>query len=192
MSSINNIVSSFKTDLARPSRFDVYIPAPYTLLAMSGFINDTKGLSLRCENAEMPGRALATTDRKIGSVPVFRIPYQSMYNEMNMTFIVDGDMNVKLFFDLWMESINPTSNYNFRYPKDYITDIAITQYDMSNKITYKSILLNAYPLSVNQLDLDWTADTYHKLNVTFAYTNWTFGTINQIGKDALTQILSSV
>jgi hypothetical protein len=25
---------------------------------------------------------------------------------------------------------------------------------------------------VNQLDLDWSSDGYHKLSVTFAYTRW--------------------
>lgn len=190
--SIKNILSSFKTELSRTSRFDVYIPAPFILLTMLDMITNTKGLTLRCEAAEMPGRALATIDRKIGTNPVFKVPYQSMYNEMNMTFIVDGDMSEKLFFDLWMDSINPTTNYNFRYPKDYVTDIAITQYDNQNEVSYRSILLNAYPLSVNQMDLDWTTDGYHKLNVVFAYTNWTYGTIPEIGKNALTQILSSI
>lgn len=189
---INNIVSSFKGDLARPSRFDVYIPAPFVLLPMRDMINKTKGLSLRCEMSEMPGRSLSTIERKIGSTPTFKVPYQSIYNEIPMTFIVDDDMTVKLFFDLWMDSINPTINYNFRYPRDYITDIAITQYDAHNEISYRSILLNAYPMDVQQMDLDWTSDTYHKLTVVFAYTNWAYGTFNEIGKNTLTQILSSI
>jgi hypothetical protein len=29
-----------------------------------------------------------------------------------------------------------------------------------------------FQMSVNQMDLDWSSDGYHKLVVTFAYTRW--------------------
>jgi hypothetical protein len=33
-------------------------------------------------------------------------------------------------------------------------------------------LAAAFPINVNQLDLDWSSDGHHKLTVTFAYTYW--------------------
>jgi hypothetical protein len=33
-------------------------------------------------------------------------------------------------------------------------------------------LIDAFPISVNQLDLDWSNDNFHKLSVTFAYRYW--------------------
>ena len=74
-SSISDFRSSFKKELARPNRFDVFIPIPYTLLPY--YNNGANELSLRCESTELPSRALATLDRKIGSVPVQRFPYLS-------------------------------------------------------------------------------------------------------------------
>jgi hypothetical protein len=38
--------------------------------------------------------------------------------------------------------------------------------------SYAVKLINAYPISVNQLDLDWSADGHHKLTVLFAYDYW--------------------
>ncbi len=32
--------------------------------------------------------------------------------------------------------------------------------------------MDAFPVAVNPLSLDWQSDGYHKLTVTFAYTNW--------------------
>jgi len=191
---ISQFISSFKNDLARPHRYDIQIPIPLVLAPF--YLNTTKNLSFRCEATELPGRNFATTERKIGSAPVQKVPYQTIYNDLSMTFIVGGDMMERLFFDQWMELINPSSNYNFNYKSNYTADIAITQYDMNNKVVYKSVLIDAYPLIVNQLDLDWTNDGYHKLTVVFAYTNWQEGTVeanlNNLGTQALSGILNSL
>ena len=185
---ISNFTSSFKKDLARSSKFDVYIPVPVILAPM---INVGKNLHLRCESTELPGRTFATTERKIGSVPIQKYPYQSSYNDITMNFIVSGDMSEKLFFDVWMDVINPTSNFNFAYRSNYITDIAITQYDMRKQVTYKTVLMGAYPIAVNQLDLDWTNENYHKLSVMFAYTNWEFATVKEITQNIYSQAINS-
>ena len=188
--SISQFKSLFTTDLARPNRYDVQIPIP---LVLSPFYLDTaRNLQFRCEATEMPGRTLVTTDRKIGSAPVQKIPYQTTYNDLTMTLIVGSDMMEKLFFDQWMDFINPSSNYNFIYKSNYTVNIAINQYDSTGNLTYKAVLIDAYPMIVNQLDLDWTNDGYHKLSVVFAYTNWQEGTIQAIADNLGTQALSGL
>jgi len=186
--SISSFISSFNKELARPSRFDIQIPIPVILAPF--YLNTAQNLALRCEITEMPGRAFATTERKIGSAPIQKVPYHSEYNDVSMTFIVSGDMNEKLLFDQWMELINPSSNYNFNYKANYTADIAINQYDLQNNLTYKAVLIDAYPLAVNQLDLDWSTEGYHKLTVVFAYTNWQEGTVSAIADNLGTQALA--
>lgn len=188
--SISKFLYSFKGDLARPNRYDVQIPIPAVLAPF--YLNTARNLQFRCEATEMPGRTLVTADRKIGSAPVQKVPYQTTYNDLSMTFIVGGDMAEKLFFDQWMELINPSSNYNFNYKSNYTTDIAINQYDVEDNLTYKAVLIGAYPMIVNQLDLDWTNDSYHKLTVVFAYTNWQEGTLQGILNNLGTQTLSGL
>lgn len=168
--SISEFKSSFKNELARPNRFDVSIPVPLTLLQ---YVKYARAMNYRCEIAQLPGRSLATTEQKFGSNPVEKHPYLTTYNDIDLTFIVDSDMSQKLFMDAWLELINPSYNYNFRYKEDYVTTLTINQYDVSNQLTYSVSLYDAYPISVNQLDLDWSQnDAYHKLTVTFAYTSW--------------------
>ena len=118
--------------------------------------------------------------------------YLSMYNDINLTFIVGGDMKEKLLFDAWLELINPSSNFNFKYKNNYKTQMVIKQYDMSGNLTYNIMLIDAFPIAVSQLDLDWSNDGYHKLNVVFAYTYWTNTTLNNIGKNLGTQALSGL
>jgi len=187
---IRQFASSFKQDPARAARFDAYIIIPPILAIMYGTV--TKQLSLRCEMTELPGRTFNVTERKFGSAPVQKVPYQSLYSDVNMTFIVSGDMTERLVFDQWMELINPSSTYNFKYKSDYVTDIVIRQYDLQNNLTYASVLIDAFPLAVNQLDLDWTSDNYHRLSVTFAYTNWQEGTVIANLKNLGSQVLGGL
>jgi hypothetical protein len=124
-----------------------------------------------------------TIEQKIGSNPVEKYPYLTGYNDIDLTFIVDGDMQQKIFFDAWMNFINPTYNYNFRYKSDYTTTMQINQYDVENKVSYSINLFDAFPISMNQLDLDWSSDNPHKLSVTFAYTRWSNNSLQSFGMD---------
>lgn len=167
---INEFKSSFTDELARPSRFKVTITLP-PVIAGKG-ITDSKHLSLRCENAQLPGRTIATGDLRIYG-PTEKFPYQSSYDDIPLTFIVGNSMLEKTLFNQWMDFINPTQSWNFEYKKNYATTIKITQYDLLNNEVHIVKLIDAFPVSISQMDLDWSNDnTYHKVNVTFAYTYW--------------------
>ena len=187
--SIAQFKSNFKTDLARPNRFDVDIPVP---LVLAPYLSTSRNLKFRCENAEIPGKTLATTQRKIGSAPVEKQPYQTNYTETELTFMVSDDMRERIFFEGWFEAINSTTNYNFKYKSDYAVDISINQYNLANELSYNVVLREAYPIAMNQMDLDWSADGYHKLAVTFAFTEWYNNTSSAIGKNIISQALSGL
>jgi len=159
---ISNIKSYFK-ELARPSRFDVLIVSPTT---------GSNRLHFSCETAELPGKTFVTHDQKHYGV-IEKYPYQHSYNDINLTFIVSEDMREKLFFDQWMDKVGSSKNsFNFNYKNEYTLPVIITQYDLSNNPTYVVELIDAYPIAVNQLDLDWSTDGHHKLTVVLAYTYW--------------------
>ena len=179
--SIANFKASFNTDLARPSRFDVNIPIPIGLLP---YREIGRTLTMRCENAELPGRSISTTSMKIYGVEE-KFPYQTTYNDMSLTFIVGDDMAEKKFFDAWLNWINPTINYNLKYKADYAVAITVNQYDLRNEISYGVVLLDAFPIAVKQLDLDWSSDGHHKLTVTFAYTSWRNNSLESLGMELL-------
>jgi len=167
--SIADFKASFNTDLARPNKFDVTLNVPPGLIFLSGV--SSRKLSFRCEAAQLPGRTFATLDRKTYG-PIEKLPHLTTYNDIDLTFILDDDMKTKLMFDSWMDLVNPKQTNNFNYRSDYETSILINQYDVTNKLSYSVELFHAYPISMNQLDLDWSNDGMHKLTVTFAYTKW--------------------
>jgi len=187
--SINQFKSSFTTDLARPSKFDVSIPIP---LALASYITTARSLSFRCESVDMPGRTFATADRKMGSAPVEKMPYQTTYGESTFTFIVSDNMNEKIFFDAWMELINPTTDFNFQYKTNYAVDVSINQYDVTNNLTYSAVLKDAFPLMVNQMDMQWNSDGYHRLSVQFTYRQWNNNSVSALGQSAKTAALNGL
>lgn len=179
--SISDFKSSFSTDVARPNRFDVTIPVP---IGMVPYRNTSRRLNLRCESAELPGRSLGTTGMKIYGVEE-KFPYMTAYNDMSLTFIVGDDMQEKKFFDAWLNWITPSFSYDVKYKADYAVIIRVSQYDLRSKSSYSVDLIDAFPIAVNPLQLDWSSDGYHKLTVTFAYTSWRNNSLEAIAMELL-------
>jgi hypothetical protein len=179
--SIAEFKASFNTELARPNKFDVDIPIPIGLIPYRG---TAQQLKFRCETAELPGRTLATTSMKIYGVEE-KFPYMSSYSDLSLTFIVSDDMSEKKFFDAWLNWISPTINYNLKYKGDYAVALRINQYDVQNQVSYSVDLIDAYPIAMNQMDLDWSSDGHHKLTVTFAYTSWRNNSLEALGMELL-------
>ena len=175
--SINDFKSSFQQDLARPNRFDVNINIPLVLIP---YISSARSLNYRCEAAQLPGRTIATTEQRTYG-PIEKYPYLNTYGDIDLTFIVDDDMQQKIVFDAWLNFINPLYNNNMRYKQEYATILTINQYDVTNNLTYSVNLYDAYPVSVSQMDLNWSGDGSHKLTVTFAYTYWQNNSVQALG-----------
>lgn len=186
--SINEFKSSFTTDLARTNKFDVAIPVPLTLIP---YVSSAKNLNYRCESAQLPGRTFATLEQKTYG-PIEKMPYLNTYTDIDLTFIIEDDMNQKIFFDAWMNYINPLYNNNFRYKGDYSTVLTVNQYDVTNQLAYSVNLYDAYPVSVNQMDLDWSNEAYHKLTVTFAYTYWQNNSLQALGMELVDAGINAV
>tara|TARA_Y100000310_G_scaffold181344_1_gene181269 strand:+ start:199 stop:1029 length:831 start_codon:yes stop_codon:yes gene_type:complete len=135
-----------------------------------------EGVSFRCEQAEIPGRQVATTDTRIYG-PIRKIAYTQTFTEVNMTFICSHDLREKVFFDKWQEVIVGMGNeeedrYDVAYYNDYISQLQVQQYDVSNNVTYTVEYIDAFPVTVAPLTLSWGSSEIHKVQVTFAYHHW--------------------
>jgi hypothetical protein len=179
--SIAEFKASFRTELARPNKFDVFIPIP---VGLAPYLTVSRALNYRCESTDLPGRAIATTTQKIYG-PEEKFPYQTTYNDINLTFICTDKMEEKNFFDAWLEYINPSVTHNFKYKEKYAVNLRINQYDVRNRVSYSVDLVEAFPIGINELPLDWSADGYHKLTVTFAYTKWRNNSVQALAMQLL-------
>jgi hypothetical protein len=186
--SISDFKSSFTGELARSSKFDVNIPIPLSIIP---YLTSAKRLTYRCESAQLPGRTFATAEQKTYG-PIEKYPYLSTYNDIDLTLLVDDDMNQKILFDAWLSYINPQYNNNFRYKGNYATILTVNQYDVTNTLSYSVNFYDAYPISINQMDLNWSDEGVHKLVVTFAYTYWQNNSLQAAGMQLVDAGINSV
>lgn len=132
-------------------------------------------LALQCDTAELPGRQLATADAKIYG-PIYKVPYQTLYGDINLSFICTNEFYERKLFDRWIEAIMPSDTNNLRFPKEessrYMTNIKIIQYDEFIRQIYAIELIDAYPIAIAGQPLSWSEEGFHRLNVQFAYQKY--------------------
>jgi hypothetical protein len=132
-------------------------------------------LALQCESAELPGKSLATADVKVYG-PTFKVPYQTQYSDMNLTFLCTNEFYERKLFDRWIDAIHPSDTNNLRFPKSqssrYMTNIKIIQYDEFIKKIFAVELMDAFPVAVAPQSLSWSDEGFHRLSVSFAYQKY--------------------
>ena len=157
--------------LARTNRFEIFITPP---LSLPVFGNSKEKVSLFCEVSNFPPLSLNVRQLRIFG-PNFQRPISSDYggDGISMIFHVDREMEVKDFFDRWLELIINKVDWTVLYPDDYQTTISIRQLDEENNVTYEIELLEAFPRSMNIMELNNSAQNQtHRLNIIFAYRYW--------------------
>jgi hypothetical protein len=164
------ISQSRRDSFARVNRFEVFILPP---LALSRN-RDAISVSLYCEMASLPPVNISTKSFKIFG-PTYQRPFGAEYGGegISLTFHVDRDMQVKKFFDEWTAKVVDPDTGLVGYQEEYTTTIRLRQLDEQDTVTYGIELTEAFPRSVNLLELNNSAQNQtHRLNVLFAYRYW--------------------
>jgi hypothetical protein len=163
--------------ISKASHFDVEFTLPSGVGRGTSITN--RDVAIRCESADLPGRQMVTIDNKVYG-PIYKTVYQSLFSDLNLTFLETKDMDFRYCFESWMEYIHPTGTTNdVEYYRNYTTGIKISQYDQVDDGSGKYIktltyhIYEAFPLNVNQLTGSWSDDGFHKLQVSFAYQRHT-------------------
>lgn len=161
--------------LFRSCRFAVQIlPIGTNIQKWSSFCQDFTYL---CEIAEVPGRGFMNVDVRYYG-PSQKLPYQTSYEDISMTFLCRADSLERQFFDDWMWYVNPTNTFDFNYRDEYQSQINIFQFaefgDENDDplATYYMTLHNAYPILVNAQPMTWGDAQYQRLVISFTYTHW--------------------
>ena len=166
-------LSAIREDsLARVNRFEVIIPSPRGMSDVNRSYADFT--SLYCEMASLPPVNISTKSFKIFG-PTYQRPFGAEYGGegISLTFHVDRDMNIKKFFDDWTSIVVDPDSGLVNYQENYISTLTLRQLDEQENVTYELELYEAFPRSVNLLELNNSAQNQtHRLNVLFAYRYW--------------------
>jgi len=158
---LNDFIAQIKKGgLARQNRFTVSI----------GGGTNTNGrlVELFCEQAELPSLSFSSAGVKTYGESR-EVVYDRNFEAITLSFLVDKNMEVKAYFDNWMNSvINPQSR-NAEYYDSYVRIITISIQDTKDNDTYKSVLVEAYPKTIASISLDNNSRDVMKLQVSFNY-----------------------
>ena len=162
--------------LQSPNRYSVKIQSPVP--GASSIEND---IPLLAENVAFAGRSIATSDYKTYG-PVIKVGRESIYSDLSITFILTNDMEMKTYFDKWMNKVQNDISYDPSYYDSYVGNIFIGQLKSNeeakilqgktnaSQFSYAQQIQDAFPTAVADVSLGHAENnTYGKLQVTFTY-----------------------
>lgn len=171
--SLEKFMSYVKSEgLIRNSRFTVIMQPPtiFRKNTLPG-TQDLEKILLFCEAANIPALSVATIqNRTYGETR--EIPYDYLYESINLSFYADNSMQVKQFFDTWINNIRDPITRTYNYYNDYITDITIKLGTVGDESTYLVKLYECYPKSISSVELNQNGRDVIRINVNIVYKYW--------------------
>jgi hypothetical protein len=189
MASIDELKSLVSTKLgfARSNQFLVVLPG-----STGGFFGGLLGgnsMNLLCASAEIPGKQILTHDRQIGMLNE-KMAYGYANPDVSMTFYALNDYGVVKYFNNWHEFTLNQNSYEAKYKNSYAATVEIHQ--LRKPILGKTVglgpvklnlglggntvhgvkLIEAFPTSINAIELSNELDGLVQLTVQLSYTRW--------------------
>ena len=173
---------------------------------------ETKLFSLRCDSVQLPGLAIASADGppRLGYGPVEKHPYNVNFEDISLTFIVDANSRVHRMLYSWVNSIvnfrseggqslrassgpMKSSAYEVGYRNRYAAQMQIDIYrdtgsDNNHEKTMSYTIYNAFPMAFPSSAMNWQDGEILKINIPFAYTDYTVAYANYLDLGRETQL----
>lgn len=164
--SLDAFIGEVRKGLSRTNRYEVTIPFPNTDASGSRLV------SLFCEATNLPGMNIATSPQRIFG-EIRQVPYERMFDPVNLSLYVDGDMEVKAAFERWIHLIFNQTNRTINYYNNYVRDVQIVVKDVEDKSAYTLTLKEAYPKAIQTIQLAAESKEVMKIQVQLEYKYWT-------------------
>ena len=167
---LNNFISHIKSKgISKPNRFRVRITLPVGLQNAS----TSRTLEIMCDTATLPGKILTTSPVTRHGI-TRKTPNQTLFENMSLSFKVDGTMNQRTIFDSWHNLVHDMDSFDFNYPNEYRTNVTVEQLNEHDIAIYGVNLHEVYPESVHSMELgQGINDSVHKVHVDLVFTKWT-------------------
>lgn len=174
---LNQFIAEVKRGVARTNHFFIELTLPQDLMNVGEIRDNSRKIAMFCDQTQIPGISFSTNPvRSFGETK--EVPYEKLFEPIQLSFYVDDDFTVKKLFDSWMDLIQDTTSRTFNYPEYYLSNsINIYVINYAEKERYKVTLHNVFPKAVAPIQLDYAAKEIMKLNVTLSYQYSTMTTL---------------
>ncbi len=85
---------------------------------------DQRSINLLCKAVNVPGKSVATADRKIGPTTQ-KIANGVIFADVNLTFMVLNDFGIKNYFNTWSDLAIDPNNFMLGYKQNYAKSVYI-------------------------------------------------------------------
>jgi len=164
MSNIDTLKSNISSGLARSNRYRVL------------FHTNNEILDVLCDSVGWPGRQIFTNERLV-DMKVQKVAYAFDQEDLPISFLLTNDWTTWNFIYEWHQriigNIEGTRNYTVNFKNTYTEDIEIQHLDNANEIKKKIKLKNAFPTTLNALELgNGNENEVIRVTTEFSYDNW--------------------
>lgn len=159
-----------KRGFAKPTMFRVeFTNVPSALSNIQGTSEIVKDLHFFAESAEFPGTQMLTQELRYYDMPA-KFAYGKAHDDLNITFRLDRDFQVKKLFDVWINYMYNRQTGDVYYKNVYAGSIQIYQVMENGFSSYAVELEDAFPTQIGQVSMGWDqSGSYSRLPVTFSF-----------------------
>ena len=213
---LNDVLAAFRSDdgaYATTNRYEIVIgqPKPQSLgrgglsnlmstfgrsghLAYVGGASGLRGLQLRAETVQLPGRNLSTSDDPNIYGPIRTVvDGVSFAEDINITFQCGTELQERRFFEKWQEMCFDKESWNMKYFNDYVGSLSIFLLDKQDRRRFGLKCMECYPKTLVGMDLNYAPSTdIAKLTVGFVFRYWEALDINDKGTSILGNMANTI
>lgn len=167
-------ISDFKARMisggARSNQFKVNVSFP------AGIDTGSAGQNLQflAKSATLPSSTLA--DVAVGyRGRTVHFAGEREFQPWTIEIYNDNDFNMRNVFERWVDMMqNAATTSGMMYPMGYQTQMQVWQLDRSERVVKEYNFVDAFPIDVGQIQLDWDQNNQIEIfPVTFQYNYWT-------------------
>lgn len=170
---IDNLLASVNKHkgYAHPNRFSIEFPEIRKIAEEYG--DKGREFEFFCESTSIPGRQILTNDYTGRARQSIKKPNGYQNEDVSFIFNLTNDYFIRDVFDKWTNLIVNRETYEVGYKQEYCTTVLIHQLDEEDTRVYTVELRDAYPVTVQNIDLNSTTESaIQKFNVTMTYTDF--------------------
>ena len=162
--------------LARANRFEILVIPPAQAFDS---VDQVRDLNILCESCTLPGRQIQTFEHEYIRQQI-KIAQSFINEDVSVTFNLTNDMFIKEIFDRWTNSIIDRDTFKKSYDSVYKRDMALYQSNPENKHVLEVQLKNAFPISVESVELSNGNEDVQRVTVEFTYEDFKERYIKQL------------
>ena len=124
-----------------------------------------------CNATQLPGRQITTNDRQYG-IKSEKMAQGFLKDDVSLSFYENNVYTIRRYFQDWQNRVLNQNSYEIRYKNEYAETVTMQQLDHEENLVAEVKLLEAFPTTLNVIDLTSEQNGLVQINVQLSYSNW--------------------